>query len=42
MLHEYLVTEYLVLVLLHSWYAGTVKDYISAEVGVLGEGLLKL
>lgn len=42
MLHEYLVIEYLVLVLLQSWYAGTVKDYISAEVGVLGEGLLEL
>lgn len=25
------------LVLLHSWHAATVRDYISAEVGVLGK-----
>lgn len=37
--------EYPVLVLLHSWCAGIVRDYISAEPGVLGksgEGLLEL
>lgn len=37
--------EYPVPVLLHSWCAGTVRNYISAEVAVLGksgEGLLEL
>lgn len=33
----YRAPEYPVLVLLHSWCAGTVRDYISAELGVLLE-----